>query len=62
MLAFVVLVLAVFTFSVKVATLSHPLALVKVTVLEPAAVKVNPFQLYGKAVAQTDNVSDDDVG
>ena len=51
-----------FTESIKVAALSQPTAFVKCAVCVPAALNVNPFQLYGNAVGQIDKlVLDDDV-
>ncbi len=49
-----VLLLEVFGFTVntKVAKLSQPSAFVKVAVWLPAAVKLKPFQLYGRSFSQ----------
>ena len=54
MLVLVVDVAFVLTVTVNVALLSQPAALVKpVLICVPAALNVNPFQLYGKALGQT---------
>ena len=52
MLALVVDVLVAFTVNTNVAALSQPKALVKCAVCVPAALKVNPFHVYGKAEGQ----------
>ena len=51
-LALVVEVLVAFTVNTNVAVLSHPTALVKCAVCVPAALKVNPFHVYGNAEGQ----------
>ena len=40
------------TVRLNVAALSHPALLVRCAVCEPAAVKVNPFHIYGNALGQ----------
>ena len=47
------------TINVKVAALSHPTALVKCAVCEPAALNVKPFHVYGNCGGQTLIVDDD---
>ena len=44
--------LVAFTVNTNVAALSHPTALVKCAVCVPAALKVKPFHVYGKAEGQ----------
>ena len=44
--------LVALTVNTKLAALSHPTALVKCAVCVPAALKVKPFQIYGKADGQ----------
>ena len=49
---FVVLVRVAFTIRFKVATESHPAALIKLAVYVPAALIVWPFQVYGSWLSQ----------